>query len=245
MNERMEKKIHMLCVWSGACFALLTLLGLIFLARFVPPPSPADNTRQVVEIYQQNSNGIRIGMISMMFGAALFIPFTALITHYIICIEGKVGVISIMQIMGGFSNVLLFFYPCLWWLTASFRLDRNPDLIHMLHDAAWLQWMGGMAPFLFMLVSVAIAAFVDESEKPVFPRWLGYFNIWAVIAFLPDQMLFFFKTGPFAWNGIFAWWIPVFTFFGWFVVMFFVLRKAVKEDAVMTVVPPIRAATTM
>jgi hypothetical protein len=100
----------------------------------------------------------------------------------------------------------------------------------MLHDAAWLQFLGALAPFLFMLASIAIAAFVDDSDKPVFPRWLGWFNLFAILAFLPDQMIFFFKIGPFAWNGIFGWWIPLFDFFGWILVMFFVLRKAVKEE---------------
>lgn len=230
MNKSTENKIHMLCAWSGLVFAAATLIGIVFLAQFFPPPSPADNPQQVADIYQKNPNGIRAAMVLMMFGAAMFIPFTSLITQYIIRIEGKVGVISIMQIMGGYTNMLLFFYPPLWWLTASFRLDRNPDLIQMLHDAAWLQYLGALAPFLFMLGSVAIAAFVDDSKKPVFPRWLGWFNLFVILAFLPDQMIFFFKTGPFAWNGIFGWWIPLFDFFGWLLVMFFVLRKAVKDD---------------
>jgi hypothetical protein len=221
----------MLCAWSGIAFAAMTLTGLFLLARFVPPPSPALGTGEVVALYQQNANGIRSGMVLMMFGAALFIPFTALITQFIIRIEGRVGVVSIMQIMGGFTNVLLFFYPCLWWLTASFRLDRNPELIVMLHDAAWLQYLGALAPFLFMLGSVAIAAFVDDCEKPAFPRWVGFFNLFAILAFLPDQMIFFFHSGPFAWSGLFGWWIPLFDFFGWIVVMFVVLRKAVMDEA--------------
>lgn len=230
MNKATEKKINLLCAWSGLVFAAATLVGIIFLAKFFPPPSPADSAQQVTAIYQSNPDGIRAAMVLMMFGAAMFIPFTALITQIIIRIEGKVGVVSIMQIMGGFSNMMLFFYPPLWWLTASFRLERNPDLIQMLHDAAWLQYLGALAPFLFMLGSVAIAAFVDDSKKPAFPRWLGWFNLFAILAFLPDQMIFFFKTGPFAWNGIFGWWIPLFDFFSWIAVMFFVLRKAVTND---------------
>lgn len=230
MKKRTENRIHMLCAWSGIAFAVLTLVGIIFFARFFPPPAPADNAQQVAAMIQGNLNGLRVGMVIMMFGAALFIPFTSLITHYIIRIEGKVGVISIMQIMGGYTNMILFFYPPLWWLTASYRPERNPELIQLLHDAAWLQYMGALTPFLFMLASVAIAAFVDDSDRPVFPRWLGWFNLFAIIAFLPDQAIFFFTTGPFAWNGLFGWWIPLVDFFSWIAVMFFVLRSAVNAD---------------
>jgi hypothetical protein len=230
MNRLVMNRIHMLCAWSGLAFALSTLVGIIVLARFFPPPSPALPTDAVVALYQGNLTGIRAGMVCMMMGAGLFIPFTSLITHYLIRVEGRVGVISIMQIMGGYANMMLFFYPCLWWLTASFRMDRDPQLIQMLHDAAWLQYLGALAPFLFMLASVAIAAFVDDHERPVFPRWYGWFNLMAIMAFLPDQLVFFFKTGPFAWNGVFGWWIPLFDFFGWILVTFWLLRRAVLAD---------------
>lgn len=231
MKMQVMNRVHLLCAYSGLAFALLTLIGIIFLAKFFPPPSPALGTEAVLEIYTGNLQGVRAAMVTMMMGAGLFIPFTSLITHYIIRIEGRVGVISIMQIMGGYSNMLLFFYPCLWWLTASFRPDRDVELIHMLHDAAWLQYLGAIAPFLFMLGSAAIAAFVDDSQTPVFPRWYGYFSLFALMLFLPDQLIFFFKTGPFAWNGLFGWWIPLFDFFGWILTTFYLLRKAVIADS--------------
>lgn len=220
----------MLCAWSGLAFALLTLVGIIFLADFFPPPSPTLSTGEVVELYGSNLTGIRAGMVAMMIGAGLFIPFTSLITHYISRIEGRIGVISVMQIMGGYANMMLFFYPPLWWLTASFRMERSPELIQMLNDAAWLQYLGALAPFLFMLGSAAIAAFVDDSETPVFPRWYGFFNLFAMTAFLPDQLIFFFKTGPLAWDGLFGWWIPLFDFFAWILVTFYLLRRAVIAD---------------
>lgn len=230
MKIHVANRIHLLCAYSGLAFAFLTLIGIIVLARFFPPPSPALATPDVVALYAGNLTGVRLGMVSMMMGAGLFIPFTSLITHYLIRIEGRVGVISVMQIMGGYANMMLFFYPCLWWLTASFRPDRDVELIQMLHDAAWLQYLGALAPFLFMLASVAVAAFVDDDPEPVFPRWYGWFNLLAISAFLPDQLIFFFHSGPFAWSGLFGWWIPLFDFFGWILVTFYLLRKAVLAD---------------
>ena len=47
---------------------------------------------------------------------------------------------------------------------------------------------------------------------------------------LHGGMLTFFKTGPFAYDGLFVWWIPFTFFFGWFPVMFFVIRKAILQQ---------------
>jgi len=46
-----------------------------------------------------------------------------------------------------------------------------------MNDAAWLQYMGAIAPFLFIQTSIAWAAFVDDSVDPIFPRWFGYMNL--------------------------------------------------------------------
>jgi hypothetical protein len=78
-----------------------------------------------------------------------------------------------------------------------------------------------------MPIAIAIAAFIDKSPDPVFPRWAGYFNFMVVMLILPDQLLFFFHSGPWSWNGLFGLWIPVTLFGGWFLVTFFLMRAAV------------------
>lgn len=229
MNKKNTKLLHGMCNWSGLGFTLFILAGMM-LAGFIPPPSPALNSGEVSGIYANNLIGVRVGGVMIMLGAALFIPFTALIARYIIRIEGGVGVVTMMQVMAGLTNMILFFYPALWWLTASFRPERGAELTQVLHDAAWIQFVGALFPFLFQLVSVAIATFLDDSSKPVFPRWFGFLNLWTIVLYFPGQMIFFFKSGPFAWNGLFAYWIPGSTFFAWVLLMFIVLRKAINAE---------------
>ena len=38
------------------------------------------------------------------------------------------------------------------------------------------------------------------------PRWLGWFNLWAQIIYLPGILIPYFKSGPLAWNGLLAFW---------------------------------------
>ena len=40
-------------------------------------------------------------------------------------------------------------------------------------------------------------------------------------------MIFFFKTGPLAWNGLIAFYLAFLVFAMWFPVAFYLLRKAV------------------
>ena len=61
-------------------------------------------------------------------------------------------------------------------------------------------------------------------------QWVGYYNFWNGVTFIPGGMLTFFKTGPFAYDGLFVWWIPFTFFFGWFPVIFFVIRKAISQQ---------------
>ena len=46
---------------------------------------------------------------------------------------------------------------------------------------------------------------------------------------LPDQLLFFFHTGPFAWNGLFGIWLPLTAFGGWFALASYLMVKAMKR----------------
>jgi len=43
-------------------------------------------------------------------------------------------------------------------------------------------------------------------------------------------MVICFKTGPFAWNGIIAFWIPLAIFGTWFFVMAWVMLRELKQQ---------------
>jgi len=51
------------------------------------------------------------------------------------------------------------------------------------------------------------------------------------VLFCPGSLLYFFKDGPFAWNGALSWWLVVVVFCAWFVIMFFALRSAIHQPS--------------
>jgi hypothetical protein len=92
--------------------------------------------------------------------------------------------------------------------------------------------VGTRTPFMMQNFSFAFAIFSDTRTTPLFPRWLAYVNIWAPIIFTPGAIPQFFKDGPFAWNGIFVFWIPATVFVIQFVVNVVYLLKAIKDEEV-------------
>ncbi len=52
----------------------------------------------------------------------------------------------------------------------------------------------------------------------------------APIIFTPGAILQFFKDGPFAWNGMFVFWIPATVFVIQFVVSVVYLLQAIKSE---------------
>jgi hypothetical protein len=80
-------------------------------------------------------------------------------------------------------------------------------------------------------ILIGVCALMDKRTQPVFPRWVGFFNFWMAFLLIPGGLLVFFKTGPFAWNGLLAFWLPASIYLFWLAVMTVVMRKAIKREA--------------
>lgn len=224
VNPGTQYKIQLVGAWCGIGYIVSIFIGWLLIAGFMPPMSPATGAAQIAAVYQADYTRIRIGMIVVMISALLSIPFAAVLAQMLARIEGGAGVVAYTMLLGAAGNMALTFYPAIWWLVAAFRPERAPDLIYLMNDMAWLQFLGGVTLYLAMPLTCAFGAFLDASADPVFPRWSGFANIWLTVLVIPDQLLFFFHTGPFAWDGIFGFWLPVSAVAGFYVLNFYVVR---------------------
>ena len=90
-------------------------------------------------------------------------------------------------------------------------------------------------------LAIGTAIFLDTRDgrpNAVFPRWAGYLNYWVAMLFLPGTVTVFFHTGPFAWNGLLTWYLPLTVFAIWMVTMSVLLLNAIDaEDAELQSVP--------
>jgi hypothetical protein len=86
-------------------------------------------------------------------------------------------------------------------------------------------------------LSIAIVGFSDKSATPTFPRWFCFFSIWIAILSIPGGFAVFFQSGPFAWNGIITFWLPI-GFFGiYYPTLISLMFKAIKRQDTAQQVP--------
>jgi hypothetical protein len=104
-------------------------------------------------------------------------------------------------------------------------------MMQMLNDMGWLMFVAVISSVIVQIVSIGIAILIDHRPEPIFPRWVGYLNLWVAAGLTPLGIVVFFKDGPFAWNGLFGFYIPLACYVVWMGVMFFVLLKAVDKDS--------------
>jgi hypothetical protein len=203
-------------------------LALINLAHFIPPLAPTLTAEQVAAHYREHSVGIRIGMILFLFSGTLLAPITAIFCLLIKRIEGSASILTYTQIITGTVALVLFIPPAICWTAAAYRPERALEDILLLNDLGWLFFVMITPPGILQVIVLGMAILQDKRPKPLLPRWLGYLNFWAAVLFIPGGIVALFKTGPFAWNGLIAFWIPVGVFGAWWIVMFVTCLKGVK-----------------
>lgn len=209
--------------------ALFTV-GWVAIARFLPPPSPNLTGIEVADFYRSNLFTIRLGLVLAQASLVFYLFWVASISSQLKRIEGASPVLAETQLIAGAGGCAAILIACLVWGVVSFRPDRPPELTLMMNDLGWIIFTTTFAPFMTQDFAIAGAIFSDKSAKPLFPRWVAYFNIWTPLLFVPAGLILFFKTGPFAWNGILAFWIPLVIFFIWMIVMTVMTLKAMNRQ---------------
>jgi hypothetical protein len=228
-EERMNPKVQRICLWCGPVALGVFFAGLL-IAGWFPPPSPHDNALQVAHMYQTHTDRIRIAALVIALAGALTAPSVAVISTQMKRIEGPSGPLSQIQLGCGVLGVLLFTIPTFFWQAAAYDPHRSPEITQALHVAGWLPFIAAIFPAIMQNLSIAGAVFTDKRANPVFPRWLGYANIWIATLFLPSGMVLFFHHGPFSWNGIFTFWLAATVFGIWFIAMIVCMLKAIAQQ---------------
>jgi len=225
-------RVQLFCAWSGVAAVLLYLIFFWGVAGFIPPTDPTDTPGQLVSFYAHNRTDIRIGQIGGMIAATLFFPFFALVSMRIAKAEGdRVPLLAAIQ-FGAATLLLVFFAVCgMLWIAASFRPELDGSTVRALHDTGWLMFVMVFPGYSLQMICMAIAGFIDKSPTPTWPRWAAYLNLWVAFSGMGGGLAVFFKQGPFAWNGLIGFYLPIAVFAVWVGITTWLLVSAVKRDA--------------
>jgi len=221
--------IQRACAWSGIVCIVLFFLAFI-IAGFLPIPSPSLSQAAVVEIYQLHATGIRTGMLVMMIAGMFLLPMVGLISHHMRRIPDLPVALPYAQLSLGAAGAMFFFLPAMMFLVTAYRPDRPPELTYLMNDLSWIFAVLPWPPAFMQNVVIAVGILADGGVKKIFPRWVGWLNIWIALGFVPGSLLVFVTTGPFAWNGVITFGLAGTVFLIWFLVMTWALLKAVGDE---------------
>jgi hypothetical protein len=84
--------------------------------------------------------------------------------------------------------------------------------------------------YVLQMVCIATAALIDRSPDPVWPRWAAYFCVWIGISGMGGGIAVFFKRGPFAWNGLIGFYVPIAMFALWVSVMTYLMHTGISRQ---------------
>lgn len=220
MIERHQR----ICIWTGFGFAPMLLIGLS-VAGFIQPPSPSLSADQIAQMFTDDRTRIRIGILIATVGSPLLAFFVAALSHLIRQISQTSTPLATAQTIAGSCLILEFIFPQMVWQTAAFRPERGAEFILLLHDVAWLCYVGVVGTAIAQMLIVAIAILHDQRKQPLVPRWCAYLCAWCGLGVAGGSFCIFFTSGPLAWNGMIAWWLLVFSFFIWMVTMTYYMLK--------------------
>lgn len=221
----MEARVQRVLIWGGPGMVLLWLGAFLWIAGFIPPSAPAASAERIVQLYAENTASIRIGLVISMLGSALLVPYAVAISGQLKRIDGAKALADTQMVSCALLS-LEFITPIGIWMAAAFRFDdRAADLTRAMHDMGWILFMTVIWSLWVQLVAIGAAILIDRRPQPIFPRWIGYLNLWVAFLILPAGTVLFFKTGPFAWNGLVGLYVPLVAFVIWFACMTWAVHR--------------------
>lgn len=206
--------------------AVFFAVGFVGFAHLWPPSSPHQSGASLAAFFDEHRTSIRLGLMLTAVGAAFLAPFLAIITVQMRRIEGRRSPLAYAQLALGAIFVLEFIVPIFIMQAVLFR-PRSPETTLLVSDMFWLFFVGVVSTSMLEWALIGVAILRDRREQPIYPRWVGYVNLWLALVFCSGEFVVFFKNGPLAWNGLLSWYLTVIGFFIWMVVMVITTLRAI------------------
>ncbi len=226
MNTRSQS----ICLHSGYGFFVFYLVGIVAVARFIPPPAPSWSDDAVAAFFHDHHGRILVGMSICAAASALYVPWGVAICGQMLRIEaGRFPALTVVQGISAAIGAVFFAISPYMWLTVAYRAGHSGDTMVALNDFAWISWIVSW-PFFFVQAG-AFGLTVLMHRSPVIPRWVGYLSLWFAFSMFPASAIVFFYHGPLAWNGVFALYLPLTLFALWYNVVSFWVLRGIRQEA--------------
>lgn len=223
---------ELILLWTLPAALILWIASFFLFPGFNPPMSPTMPAEQVAAFYRDPVHiaQIRSSMILFNWFGVCLVPILALIVLQIRRMAHRTPIFSYAMLGCAAGGPTLFLVADVCWLLAAFRPERSPELTQLLNDLAWITFTILVPFFIGQCVILALAIFFDDQPRPVFSRWVAYFNLAVGAALVPASFVGVSLTGPLAWDGLLSFWVKNIAIAVWIVVMGVVLGQAIYRE---------------
>ncbi|MBO2447679.1 hypothetical protein J4573_11315 [Actinomadura barringtoniae] len=234
-TDRAQRSVPVTAQWISLWIALVSgavlLVAFLSFPGFFPPVSPELPAEKVAAFYADDTAMIRFSMVVFNVCGVMLMPFFMVIVVQMKRMATPSQVLAYCYLSGAVAGVTLFAIADLMWLVAAFRPERDPQLILLLNDLAWIIFTAPVGMIVVQNLCLALAVRLDAQPRPIFPRWVAAFSVVIGLAIAPSAGAAAFRTGPLAWNGLVSFWLRIGAYALFVVVMFFVLWGAVRRQS--------------
>lgn len=224
----MDTRAQSISLWITPFFGVILLLCFTAFPGFWPPIPPDMTAEQVAAFYDENRAMVRFSMITFNLCAIMLVPFFMVVVVQIKRTASHVLAYSYLAAIA--TGATLFAIADIFWLVAAFRPERDPELVLLLNDLAWMIFVAPVGMLVVQNLCLALAILLDDRAKPVFPRWVAYFSIATAVAMTPAVCAVAVTSGPLAWDGAISFWLRFSAFGLNIVVLFVVLLGVVRRQ---------------
>ncbi|HVT63777.1 MAG TPA: hypothetical protein VHD81_01340 [Mycobacteriales bacterium] len=218
----------------AAFFGAVMLVAFLIFPGFFPPMSPNWSAQHVADFYAHHATLIRTSMVIFNLCGLMLVPFFMVIVYQMKRMATPTQVLAYCYLSAAVSGFTLFAIADLMWLIAAFRPMRDPQLVMLLNDFAWIIFTAPVGAIVAQNICLAIAVRLDARPVPVFPKWVAPFSLLIAAAMVPACCGAIVHNGPLAWNGLVSFWLRIIAYGVYFAVMFVVLMKAIRREAAET-----------
>jgi hypothetical protein len=225
----MNKRVQLICLWSGYAFFIFYLVGIVVVAGFIPPPAPSMGPDAVAAFFEARRWRVLIGMSVCAVASALYVPWGVSLTGQMLRVEkARFPALSCIQAISAGLGAVFFIISPFVWLTIEFRPGHSADAVTILNDFAWISWIVSWPFFGVQAAAFGLCILLYRTE--IIPRWVGYLSMWFVVSMFPASAIVFFHAGPLAWNGVLGLYLPLALFALWYNVATYSVLKAIKDE---------------
>ncbi len=215
---------------SGLLFAIFLGSGAFLVAGWLPPVQPSLDAGQIAQLFSEDRTRIRLGTSMLAFGSLFWWTFSVALASQMRRMEGDRHPLADLNLLSSTGTTLIIMLVAYVWLTVAFRENMPADNLQLLNDFAWMCFVGFYPPLFLQGLAIGICILRCGGPDAPYPRWAGYLTLWCAVLFLPGVLVPFFQSGPFAWNGLIAFWLVATALFIWLVVMWWLTVRAVNSS---------------